>query len=60
MKNENKIIMRVPEGLRPSRQEYELSRLDAKIWDVLERCWVQIPAERLTMSIVVQQLFHTR
>ena len=52
--------MQVPEGLRPSREEYELSGLHAKIWDILERCWVHNPADRLTMPIIVQQLSDTR
>jgi len=58
--NNNRIIMRVPEGLRPNREEYELSELHAKIWDILERCWVHIPVDRLTMPIVVHQLSNTR
>ena len=48
--------MEVPKGLRPDRKEYELSGLHAEIWNMLERCWVHIPADRLTMPIVVQQL----
>ena len=48
--------MRVPEGLRPDRKEYELSEQHAKIWDILELCWVKDPAERLKMPIVVQRL----
>ena len=48
--------MEVPEGLRPNREEYELSELHAKIWDILELCWVKDPGERLKMLIIVQQL----
>ena len=48
--------MGVPEGLRPNRKDYQLSELHAKIWNVLELCWVKVPAERLKMPIVVQQL----
>ena len=52
--------MRVSEGLRPKREEYELSRLHTKIWHILEFCWVYDPAERLTMSMIVQQLSYIR
>ena len=51
--------MGVPEGLRPKREEYQLSKLHGKIWDILELCWVHIPVDRLTMPIVVQQLSET-
>lgn len=51
--------MGVPDGLRPSREEYQLSGLHAKMWDILELCWVNNPADRLTMSAVVQQLSDT-
>ena len=43
--------MGVPEGLRPRREEYELSGLHAKIWDILELCWAKDPADRLTIGI---------
>jgi len=56
LKNENRITLGVPKGLRPNKKEYELSGPHAKIWHILELCWVHIPADRLPMSIVVQQL----
>ncbi|KAF8736484.1 hypothetical protein AX14_014467 [Amanita brunnescens Koide BX004] len=60
IRNDNRITIGVPEGLRPRKEEYELTSLHAKIWDILELCWAHIPAERLTMPIIVQKLSNTR
>jgi len=56
IRNEFRITFRVPEGLRPIREDYQLSVLHEKIWGILELCWVKDPAERLTISDVVQRL----
>ena len=55
-----RIMIGVPDDLRPRKEEYELSVLHAKIWDVLELCWVKIPAEGLTIMSVVQRLWDSR
>ncbi|KAK2464987.1 hypothetical protein APHAL10511_003063 [Amanita phalloides] len=54
--NGARIILRVPEGLRPKREEYRLSKLHGKIWDILELCWVNDFTGRPTMIAVVQHL----
>ena len=55
-----RITFKVPEGLRPSKHEYQLSVLHEKIWDILELCWVKEPAERLTISDLVRRLSEIR
>ncbi|KAF8623869.1 hypothetical protein AX17_007271 [Amanita inopinata Kibby_2008] len=54
--NENKIILKVPDGLRPSKADYRLSGQHQKIWEILEKCWVAEPSKRLTMSTVAERL----
>ncbi|KAF8346381.1 kinase-like domain-containing protein, partial [Amanita rubescens] len=38
IRNEFRITFKVPEGLRPIREDYQLSVLHEKIWDILELC----------------------
>ncbi|KAF8621358.1 hypothetical protein AX15_007832 [Amanita polypyramis BW_CC] len=58
LRNDTRIILRVPDGLRPKREEYRLSQLHGQIWNILEFCWVHEPARRPTISTVVQYLSH--
>ncbi|KAF8722330.1 hypothetical protein AX14_009892 [Amanita brunnescens Koide BX004] len=60
IRNDNRITIGVPEGLRPRMEEYQLSARHAVIWGILQLCWHQTPTRRLTMLTVVQQLYNTR
>jgi len=60
IRSDFRITFKVPEGLRPRREDYQLPVLHQKIWDILELCWVKDPAARLTISDVVQRLSNIR
>ncbi|PFH53649.1 hypothetical protein AMATHDRAFT_54876 [Amanita thiersii Skay4041] len=56
IRSEHRVLVRIPEGLRPARQEYTLSEQHGMIWQILEQCWVAEPSQRPTMSSIVEEL----
>ena len=48
---------KVLRGERPKRpQDAERLGLDDRMWDMMEGCWRQNPAERLPLGAVIKQL----